>query len=887
MDESTGTGPKSNSILFLEITRFVAAPGQNTIIQVQLVNPGKKEDFFELKLRGVPQSWVTIPVPVVRLAPREKQVVKISIHPPRASETHLDRYTLIIEVTSQINPEMREEVQASLVVGLFVGQGNLGLLIGSTQFSASPGARTDILIFLVNRSSTDEILRLTLDGLPLDWVMFSTPEVSLAAGEQKGITLTIHPALAWQSRAGQHTFTLRVTSLVNPNFVIVLKCTLTIATYTQFRCLVKPPRVIAGQPAQVVVSNQGNVPQTYTIAWDSPGDALAFTPPHTHVLHIEPGKIAAVDFTAKPRRRRWFGDQNIYRYQVQVRPVRGQVHQITGYVSGKGVFPIWVLPITLLICLVMVMVPLVAIFVDRLPASGGTPVAAITQTAAVTQTASANQTAAAIAGQQDSDGDGLNNLQETSLGTNPGNPDTDADSLLDGAEVISFSTNPLNPDTDADTVADGEEVRLGTIPTSADTDRDNLNDGDELRRGTDPKNPDTDADSITDGDEVARGMDPRNPDSDGDSLLDGDEIRRGTNPLQADSDNDRSNDGNEVRIGTNPLNPDSDGDGILDGLDPDPLNPSNPSLTATAIAARSTNTPVVPTPGPASTPTLFPTYVVPATPTLSPPSGTMVFVSDRDGNPEIYSSNLSNNSVQRLTNSPASDTQPSLSADRTRIAFTTNRDGNNEIYLMNQNGEELVNLTNNPADDQDPTWSLDGQWIAFASNRDGNWEIYVVQWDGTQLRNLTRTSSNEYQPCWYSERQLFVTNQKIAFTTDRDGNEDIYTMSIDGFNQINLTYSPANDSLPAVSPFGDKIAFVSNRVGNQEIYVMSMNGSNQLNLSNNPAQDSQPAWSPDGHWIAFTTDRGGNLEVYLMSSSGANASNYTRSAAADSHPSWR
>jgi Tol biopolymer transport system component len=852
-----------------------------------LVNPGKKEDFFELKLRGVPPNWITIPSPVVRLAPREAQLVRLSIHPPRAIQARLGRYSLSIEASSQTLPNKKEEVQVNLLVGLFVGHGNLGLLISSTQFSATPGVRTDIPLFLVNRSTTDETLKLTVDGLPEEWVKFSTPEVSLAAGEQKGITLSIHPSLAWQSRAGQHTFTLHIASQVNPENAVSVQCTLMVATYTQFRCLVKPPRLMADQPAQIVVSNQGNVAQTYTITWESSGDALAFKPANTQVLRIDPGQVATADFTAAPRRRPKFSDQIEYPYRVLVRPVRGQAHHLNASILGKGVFPIWVLPVALLICLVMAMVPLVAIFVDRLPAPGGTPVAAITQTAAVTQTASANQTAAAIAGGQDSDGDGLNNLQETQLGTNPGNPDTDADSLLDGAEVISFSTNPLNPDTDADTISDGEEVRIGTIPTSADTDRDNLDDGDELRRGTNPKNPDTDADSITDGDEVTRGMDPRNPDTDGDSLLDGDEIRRGTNPLQADTDNDRSNDGNEVRIGTNPLNPDSDGDGILDGLDPDPLNPNNPSLTATALAVSSTNTPVLPTVGPTRTPTLFPTYIAPPTQTPLPPSGMMVFVSDRDGNPEIYSSNLTTNTVQRLTNSPAADTQPSLSADKTRIAFTTNRDGNNEIYLMSQNGDELANLTNNPADDQDPVWSLDGQWVAFASNRDGNWEIYVVHTDGTQLRNLTRTLSNEYQPFWYSERQFFVTNQKIAFTTDRDGNEDIYTMSIDGFNQINLTYSPANDFLPSVSPFGDKIAFVSNRVGNQEIFVMSMNGTNQLNLSNNPSQDTQPVWSADGHWIAFTTDRGGNLEIYLMSSSGTNVSNYTRSAAADTYPSWR
>ena len=45
---------------------------------------------------------------------------------------------------------------------------------------------------------------------------------------------------------------------------------------------------------------------------------------------------------------------------------------------------------------------------------------------------------------QDRDGDGLTNLQEYQLGTDPNNPDTDGDGVSDGQEVIN-GTNPLNP----------------------------------------------------------------------------------------------------------------------------------------------------------------------------------------------------------------------------------------------------------------------------------------------------------------------------------------------------------------------------------------------------------------------------------------------------------
>ena len=58
----------------------------------------------------------------------------------------------------------------------------------------------------------------------------------------------------------------------------------------------------------------------------------------------------------------------------------------------------------------------------------------------------------------DSDGDGVSDVMEKEMGTDPFNPDTDSDGLTDGAELTTHRTDPLNPDTDMDGVKDGVEV---------------------------------------------------------------------------------------------------------------------------------------------------------------------------------------------------------------------------------------------------------------------------------------------------------------------------------------------------------------------------------------------------------------------------------------------
>lgn len=57
-------------------------------------------------------------------------------------------------------------------------------------------------------------------------------------------------------------------------------------------------------------------------------------------------------------------------------------------------------------------------------------------------------------------------------------------------------------DSDGDGLADGDEISMGSDPDDPDSDDDGLDDGDEATAGTDPHDPDTDDDGYSDGDEV-------------------------------------------------------------------------------------------------------------------------------------------------------------------------------------------------------------------------------------------------------------------------------------------------------------------------------------------------------------------------------------------------
>jgi TolB protein len=90
------------------------------------------------------------------------------------------------------------------------------------------------------------------------------------------------------------------------------------------------------------------------------------------------------------------------------------------------------------------------------------------------------------------------------------------------------------------------------------------------------------------------------------------------------------------------------------------------------------------------------------------------------------------------------DTAPAASPDGRQVAFMSERDGNWEVYVANTRdvtgqaaqGQGLGRLTKNAGRDGLPTWSPDGKWLAFVTDRDGAWAIWATRPDGSGQRKL-------------------------------------------------------------------------------------------------------------------------------------------------------
>ncbi len=126
---------------------------------------------------------------------------------------------------------------------------------------------------------------------------------------------------------------------------------------------------------------------------------------------------------------------------------------------------------------------------------------------------------------------------------------------------------------------------------------------------------------------------------------------------------------------------------------------------------------------------------------------------------DIYVVNADSNGLVRLTDDTGHEKQASWSPDGSYIAFISDRDGNDEVYVMTiadgtapdgiGTGEnEPARLTDSPEDNSYPTWSPDGRCLAFVSRLGDKWELYVMNANGTGRRKLVDSVDWGSGPSW-------------------------------------------------------------------------------------------------------------------------------------------
>jgi hypothetical protein len=170
--------------------------------------------------------------------------------------------------------------------------------------------------------------------------------------------------------------------------------------------------------------------------------------------------------------------------------------------------------------------------------------------------------------------------------------------------------------------------------------------------------------------------------------------------------------------------------------------------------------------------------------------------------------------------------------DQPQVLFASDRDGDFDLFMSNLDGSDAVPITSNTAFDGDPTFSPDGSQAVFVSSRDGNRDLFLLDVEDCnpadpstcEPRRLTATPEDESSPDFSPDGESVVFSRNTADPSSLEKDLDLFVLDLDSGDATELTSQPGDESRPQFSPDGSAVAFDGEFGGALHIAVVGRDG---------------------------------------------------------------
>lgn len=202
---------------------------------------------------------------------------------------------------------------------------------------------------------------------------------------------------------------------------------------------------------------------------------------------------------------------------------------------------------------------------------------------------------------------------------------------------------------------------------------------------------------------------------------------------------------------------------------------------------------------------------------------------------------------------------PDIHPNNNKIAFVSDRDGNEEIYICNANGSGLKRLTNNPARDIHPYFSPDGKYIFFNSTSgNGSFDVFRYNLTNDSIQRLSDYPEDETCARYAADMS------RIVFLRNGPAEDDVYMMKPTGFMSENVTRTPqCRDGWPVFSADVKWIYYSSMEEGRFCIFRKRTNNEFTERLTQPPSgqHDARVYVSASGKWLIFNRSNGKTIAI--------------------------
>ncbi|UCC38951.1 MAG: PD40 domain-containing protein [Candidatus Aminicenantes bacterium] len=194
---------------------------------------------------------------------------------------------------------------------------------------------------------------------------------------------------------------------------------------------------------------------------------------------------------------------------------------------------------------------------------------------------------------------------------------------------------------------------------------------------------------------------------------------------------------------------------------------------------------------------------------------------------------------EQLTSGPADDCDPAWSPDGERIGFVSNRNGDYQVYTVSVKDHKLMQLTDISGDVETPLWFPSGESIVFTHSPRPH--LKTVSSTGGKIEPFIKTSGGDHRALgWLPDSENLVYSRLYYDQKTLETKTSIQRALKDGTPQSLDADPPDQVEFAAISLQGDMLVYVSN--GEMWIRPLEKDTAWRQLI---PGPAFFPAWSPN------------------------------------------
>jgi TolB protein len=225
-------------------------------------------------------------------------------------------------------------------------------------------------------------------------------------------------------------------------------------------------------------------------------------------------------------------------------------------------------------------------------------------------------------------------------------------------------------------------------------------------------------------------------------------------------------------------------------------------------------------------------------PAWSPDGQWLAYVSFESKLPGVYVQLVRSGERRLVSARVGVNGAPTWSPDGKKLALTlSGRNGNPDVYILDLTNQNLTRITDDPAIDTEPEWAPDGRSLYFTSDRAGSPQVYQVGIEGGHPKRITFEGSYNARP------RISPDGTQLAMVTLDNGNYRIGVQDLASGAVRVLSHGHLDES-PSFAPNGATLIY-SERAGNSaSLATVSVDGLTGMRLKSQQGEVCEPAWGP-------------------------------------------